>query len=149
MSIKVGDKAPDFELQDHKGKKFKLSANVGKKVLLVFHPLALTSVCEREMKNLDAIFEKLQEKNCVPVAISVDPVPTKQSMAKDCGIKKIRMLTDFWPHGKVAKLYNVFREVEGFSERANILIDEEGSIKMIKIYNLPELPDFKEILKKL
>ena len=149
MSLKVGDKAPDFELQDHKGKKFKLSENIGKKILLAFHPLAWTSVCQKEMKHLDNIFEKMEAKNCLPVAISVDTVPSKQTMAKEYGIKKIRMLSDFWPHGLVAKNYEVFREVEGFSERANILIDEEGKIKFIKIYNLPELPDFKEILKKL
>jgi len=149
MEIKIGDLAPDFELLNQKGRKFKLSDHLGKKVLLAFHPLAWTSVCKKQMKNLEANFEKMHNKNCVPVAVSVDPIPTKEALTKDLSLRKIKLLSDFWPHGEVAKLYNIFRPVEGFSERANILIDEEGKIIFLKIYNLPELPDLKEILDLL
>lgn len=49
--------------------------------------------------------------------------------------------------GKVAALYGVFNEKEGTSERANIIIDENGKIVFVKIYPGPELPDIEEIIK--
>jgi len=45
-----------------------------------------------------------------------------------------------------AQSYDLFRAKEGFSERANIIIDPEGKIIFIKIYDLPQLPDIEEIL---
>ena len=59
------------------------------------------------------------------------------------------MLSDFWPHGEVAVKYNIFREVEGFSERANVLIDENGNMLFFKIYNLPEMPDIDKVISLL
>ena len=136
MSLEIGDKAPDFELEDQQGKKFKLSDSTGKKVLLVFHPLTWTSVCSRQMKYIESFVDKLAAKNCLTVAISVDPIPGKKALAKNLGIKKLRMLSDFWPHGKVARSFKVFREIEGFSERANFLIDEKGEIIFQEVYRV-------------
>ena len=62
------------------------------------------------------------------------------------GIKRLQMLSDFWPHGEVAKLYDIFREKNGFSERANIIIDEKGKVVFFKTYPLSQLPDINEIL---
>lgn len=146
MSLNIGDFAPDFSLMDQENNTFKLSEFKGKKVLLSFHPLAWTSVCKKQMKSLDSNFDKFAAANVIPVGISVDPIPTKEAWAKDIGLKNLRILADFWPHGDIAKLYGIFRNVEGFSERANILINEDGKIELIKIYNLPELPDIQEIL---
>ncbi|WP_367884295.1 hypothetical protein [Thermococcus sp. JCM 11816] len=47
-------------------------------------------------------------------------------MGRTYGLKRLRILSDFWPHGAVSKLYGIFREDGGFSERANVLVDEEG-----------------------
>jgi len=149
MELKIGDQAPDFQILDQNGKEFKLSEQKGKKVLLAFHPLAWTSVCKKQMKQMESNTYKFKEKNTVFVAISVDPIPTKKALAKSLGLKKIRMLSDFWPHGDVAKKYHIFRGVEGFSERADIVIDENGVIMFIKVYNLPELPNIENILNIL
>ncbi len=149
MSLKINDKAPDFTLMDQYNNEFVLSDNTGKKILLSFHPLAWTSVCKKQMKALDANFDVFDQKNTIPIGISVDPIPTKNAWSKDIGLKKLRILADFWPHGNVAKLYDIFRNIEGFSERANILINEKGIIEFIKIYNLPEVPDIDEIIAKL
>lgn len=149
MSPKIKDKAPDFHLQDQHNKEFRLSDFLGKKVLLSFHPLAWTSVCRKQMKALENNFDKFTDLNTVPVGLSVDHVPTKHAWSKSMGLKKLRILADFWPHGQVARNFDIFREVEGFSERANIIIDENGNIEFMKIYNLPELPDLKEILEYL
>ncbi|HII66987.1 MULTISPECIES: peroxiredoxin [Thermococcus] len=147
--MKVGEKAPDFVLKDQDGKEFRLSGFRGKKVLLSFHPLAWTSVCEKQMRALEENYEKFESLNVVPVGISVDPIPTKKAWAEDIGLKKLRILSDFWPHGEVAKLYGIFREKEGFSERANILVDEEGKMIFFKMYPIRELPDLDEIFEFL
>ncbi len=124
--MEVGEKAPDFVLKDQNGKEFRLSDFRGKKVLLSFHPLAWTGICKKQMKALEKNYERFERLNVVPVGISVDSVPTKKAWAEHMGLKKLRILSDFWPHGGVAKLYDLFREKEGFSERANVLIDEGG-----------------------
>jgi peroxiredoxin len=147
-----GEAGPDFTLKDNRGKDFKLSALKGKRVLLSFHPLAWTKVCAQQMQSLEANREAFGSMNTVSVGISVDAVPTKNAWAKELGIKETPLLADFWPHGQVARLYSIFRDREGFSERANIILDERGKVVFIKIYEVSQLPDINEIigaLKKL
>jgi peroxiredoxin len=149
MPIRIKDEAKDFILNDQNGKEFQLAKFKGKKILLSFHPLAWTAVCAKQMKSLEknqSIFKKL---NTVAVGISVDTVPSKNAWAKSLKIKKTRLLADFWSHGAVAKLYGIFRAKQGFSERANIIIDEKQKIVFVKIYPIPQLPDINEIIKFL
>jgi peroxiredoxin len=145
--LEKGQIAPDFSLKDQDGKEFKLSNLKGKRVLLSFHPLAWTGICAKQMQALEANKDKFESLNTVPVGLSVDSVPTKKAWSENLGVKSIRLLSDFWPHGSVAKLYGVFREKEGFSERANIIVDENGKIAFLKVYELAQLPDFEEILR--
>jgi peroxiredoxin len=147
--IKVGVKAKDFALQDHNDKEFKLSKSKGKRVLLSFHPLAWTGVCAQQMKSLEANKRTLDSLNTVAVGISVDTVPSKQAWAKSLGIKNTPLLSDFWPHGEVAKLYGIFRDKDGFSERANIMVDENQKVVFFKVYPIRELPDMNEIINFL
>ncbi len=149
QTIWVGDIAPDFTLKDHHNREFKLSALVGKKVLLSFHPLAWTPVCAEQMKALEARKSELDALNTVAVGISVDSFPTKHAWAKELGLKETRLLCDFWPHGAVAHALGVFRKDDGFSERANILVDGSGRVAFIKVYDIPQAPDLDEILAVL
>jgi peroxiredoxin len=80
------------------------------------------------------------------VGLSIDAVPSKKAWADNIGIKKVPLLSDFWPHGGVAKIFDIFREKNGFSERANIIIDEKGVIALFKTYPLSQLPDRNEII---
>jgi peroxiredoxin len=144
--IKVGDMAPDFTLKDQDGKDFTLSAYRGKRVLLSFHPLAWTDVCTKQMLALEQNYATFESLNTVPVGLSVDPAPSKKAWADHWGIKKVPLLADFWPHGEVAKLFDIFREKNGFSERANIVIDEKGKVALFKTYPVSQLPDINEII---
>jgi len=137
---------PDFTLKDNRGKDFKLSELKGKRVLLSFHPLAWTKVCAEQMQSLEENKETLASLNTAAVGLSVDSVPSKNAWAKELGIKDMPLLADFWPHGEVARRYGIFREVEGFSERANIILDEGGKVVFVKIYGVHELPDINEII---
>jgi peroxiredoxin len=148
-SRKIGENSVNFSLQDQNNKTFTLSEHLGKSVLLSFHPLAWTSVCAKQMKSLEDNRANLSLLNSIAVGISVDSVPCKEAWAQSLGIVETPLLADFWPHGKVAQLYGILREKEGFSERANILVDENGRIAFSKIYELKQLPDIKEILDVL
>jgi len=147
-AIRIGCHAPDFVLRDQHNREFRLRDLRGRKVLLSFHPLAWTKVCARQMQALEKSFAQLDLANTLPVGLSVDTVPSKHFWAKSLKVKKLQMLSDFWPHGKVAKAYGIFRS-EGFSERANILVDEFGRVSWVKVYPIKELPDLGEIFKVL
>lgn len=127
-TIRIGDKAPDFVLKNQNGEEIQLSDSKGKNVLLSFHPLAWTRVCAEQMKSLEANVDAFERLNTAAFGVNVDSVPSKKAWAEYLDIKKTRLLSDFWPHGEVAALYGIFREKDGFSERANIVIDENEKV---------------------
>lgn len=146
--IKSGDRVPEFTLSDQYKKNIRISDLKGKRILLSFHPLAWTAVCAKQMKSLEQNHTRFKELNTVPFGISVDSVPSKKAWAdKELHITKTSLLADFWPHGGVAKLFGIFREKDGFSERANIIINEEQTVVFAKIYEISQLPDIEEIIK--
>jgi peroxiredoxin len=130
--IQVGDTAPDFALKDNRGREVRLTDYKGKRVLLSWHPLAWTSVCAEQMK-----------------ALSVDSVPCKNAWAKELGVADTKLRTDFWPHGGVAISYGLFREEQGFAERAKVILDENGEVIFLQTYDIPKLPDIAEIIQFL
>jgi peroxiredoxin len=144
--LAVGETAKDFTLSDQNGQAFRLSELRGKNVLLSFHPLAWTSICATQMQDLEKNTDRFEKSNAVAVGVSIDSVPCKKAWADSIGIKKTRLLADFWPHGEVAKSFGVFRDESGFSERCNIVVDEKGKILLVKIYPIKQVPDIKEIL---
>jgi len=145
--IAIGSKAPDFTLKDHNGKSVKLSSFRGKKVLLSFRPLAWTAVCQDQMRSLEQNHIAFDELNTVALGIGVDSVPSNKAWAQAMDVKNTRLLSDFWPHGEIAKSYGIFREKDGFSERASIVLDEDQKVIFTKIYPLAQLPEIEEILK--
>jgi peroxiredoxin len=144
--LAVGMSAKDFILSDQNGQAFRLSEFRGKKILLSFHPLAWTSICATQMQDLEKNTDRFEKSNTVAVGLSVDSVPCKKAWADSLGIKGTRLLADFWPHGKVAKSFGVFRAENGFSERCNIIVDEKGKILFVKVYPIKQLPEIKEII---
>ena len=148
-ALKVGDTAPDFTLKNQHGEEIKLSDLHGKKVLVSFHPLAWTPVCEVQMKSLEIKHDLLSKLNTVPLGMSVDSQPCKLEWGEYIGIEKLDMLADFWPHGGAASKFGVFIEKAGISGRANFIIDEKGKIIFIKIYEKSEIPDIEEIIRFL
>ncbi len=148
--IKIGDLAPDFELEDQDGKKVKLSELKGKKVLISFHPLAWTPICIDQMRDLESHYEEIEKKGVDTVlGISVDPQPSKGVWAKSLGLEEVRILADFEPKGKMAKDYGLYNEEFGTSQRANVLVDEEGKVTWIKKYKMSELPDIDEVIENI
>lgn len=144
--IQVGDTFGDFSLKNQKEAVIDTASLTGKKLLLSFHPLAWTEVCAKQMQSLEANCDILESLNTVAFGLSIDSAPCKKAWAKSLGIEKTALLADFWPHGGLAMRLGIFIERFGFSERANIILDEKRIASLVKIYPLKELPDISEIL---
>ncbi len=147
--IKPGNNAPDFKLKNQHRVEISLKSLKGQKVLLSFHPLAWTRVCDLQMRALEVKHDELDELNVVALGISVDSQPCKKEWSDFLEIEKTSLISDFWPHGEVAQKYGVFIEKAGISGRANILIDEKGEVIFSREYDIPEIPDIEEIIRFL
>ena len=147
--IEIGDVFGDFSLKSHTEAVVDTATMAGKKILLSFHPLAWTEVCAKQMQSLEANFEAFQSLNTVPLGLSVDSVPCKKAWAMNLAIEKVDLLADFWPHGGIAAKLGIFIDKLGFSERANIILDEQRKAIFVKVYPIRELPDIHELLNFL
>ena len=144
--VQPGDLAKNFSLKDQNDKTFDLYEQNGRRILLSFHPLAWTDYCAAQMKSLEDKREALTSLNCVPVGISVDSVPCKRAWASSLALTHTPLLCDFWPQGEVARKYGIFRDQNGFSERANVIVNEKQKVVFIKIYPVHSVPDIDEII---
>src|ERR1700683_5284954 len=101
MAVEIGDVAPDFELPDQHGTPVKLSSFRGSKnVVLVFYPLA----CSGELCGLRDDFPEVDRDDVELLTVSVDSMFTHRAWA-DAEKFEFGLLSDFWPHGDVAKAY--------------------------------------------
>ena len=147
---KVREKAPDFELPAVGGKTVALRDYLGKKtVLLSFHPLAWTSICAEQMKDLQENIQTLMDKDAVALGISVDSVPTKTAWAQSLSITDVVFLSDFEPKGAVAKKYGVYVDEKGFGGRAVFVVNKEGIVIFAHVFPLGKKPDLSEIMPVL
>jgi peroxiredoxin len=148
-TLKVGDKAPDFTLQDQTGKDITLSSYVGRKnVVLVFYPLSFTSVCDVQMPGYNKEQQTFNGLNAQVFAISVDSAPVHKIWAEQLGGIEYPLLADFWPHGEVAKRYGVLLE-SGVAARATFIIDTTGTIRYIELHEMGKVPDRNKIIEFL
>ena len=143
--IKIDDLLPDFSLKDQNSNSISRRHLKNNKILLSFHPLAWTKVCAQQMQGLESNFDELAKLNTIAFGLSIDSVPSKKAWAIDLGIEKTSLLSDFWPHGGLARQLGIFREQDGFSERANIIADASGKVIFTRIYEIKTLPDMNEI----
>ena len=147
MVIEKGKKLEGFTLTDQYENEVSLSDFAGKKVLLSFHPLAFTSICAQQMQALDDNYERFKKLNTVPLGISVDAQPSKTAWSESLDLENLKILADFHPKGELARELGVYVEEEGFSGRANILLDEAGQVIWTKVYELSQVPDLKEVFE--
>lgn len=146
QTLKVGDQAPDFELNGPGGFTFRLSDYRGKKnVVLFFFPAAFSPVCAQQLPDVEKQRLQFEDHETQIVGISVDNVWALDAFQKQLGIS-YPLLADFWPHGAVAEKYGVLRP-QGVSERAIIAIDKQGVVRYINVAPTPrEIPDTSEAL---
>ena len=151
MAIAVGTKAPEFSLKskDAEGvKDIKLADNLGKKnTVLLFFPLAFTSVCTKEMCDITQGIKAYQDLDAAVYGISVDSPFAQEAWAQKENIR-IPLLSDL--NKKIAAAYGVLLDdLLGFgstSARAAFVIDKQGIIRYSEQTPTPkDLPDFAKI----
>ena len=129
MALENDTTAPDFELPNQFGEHVRLSDYRGKRpVALVFFPLAFSSTCTGELCELRDNIALFGSEHVELIGISVDSKASLRAFAEQEGYD-FTMVSDFWPHGAVAKEYGVFLEEKGFANRASFLIDVNGIIR--------------------
>ena len=152
LEVKLGDSAPDFTLPSVQGDDVKLSRYRGdKNVVLSFVPAAWTPVCSEQWPGYNIAREVFEQHSAILLGITVDNIPTLYAWTKGMGRVWFPVLSDFWPHGAVAKSYGVLRS-KGVSERAIFVIDKKGVIRYIDVHDINERPPLDSIvdaLKKL
>ena len=148
-AIAVGTEAPDFELRDNNAQTHRLSSFRGdKNVVLVFYPFAFTGVCTGEMCAIRDDVASLQNDDTQVFAISCDTVASLRVFAENEGLT-YPLLSDFWPHGQVAKSYGVFNETLGAADRGTFIIDKAGIIRWTVRNAIKDARDIAEYQKAL
>jgi len=147
--LKVGEKAPIFTLPAISGKKVSLSQYLGKKnVVISFVPAAWTPVCSDQWPGYNLIKDIFDKNDATLIGITVDNIPTLYAWTGEMGNLWFPVLSDFWPHGAVAKKYGVLRS-NGVSERALFVIDKKGIIRYIDIHDINQRPNLEVLVKEL
>ena len=141
MTLEVGSEAPDFTLKDQNNQDVSLSSYRGSKnVLVVFFPLAFTGTCQGELCQVRDTLPKYENDSTAIVAISVGAPPTHKIWAGEQGYT-FPLLSDFWPHGEVARDYGVFDEERGFANRGTFVIDTDGIVRFAEMNGPGEARD--------
>lgn len=150
--LPVGEVAPDFELPDDTGQPVRLSDLRGRPTLLVFYPLDWSPGCSQQLDLYQQEIEEFERRGVQLIGVSVDSIYSHGAWAAARGIS-FPLLADFHPKGEVARRYGVWREQDGFSDRALFLIDAEGRIayKHIspQLHHIPDIYDLFDALDKV
>jgi peroxiredoxin (alkyl hydroperoxide reductase subunit C) len=149
VKVKVGQKAPGFTLKAVSGEKVSLQDYFGKKnVVLSFVPAAWTPVCSDQWPGYNIVKDLFDEHNTILLGITVDNIPTLFSWTHQMGKLWFPVLSDFWPHGQVAKKYGILRS-DGVSERALFVIDKKGIIRYMDVHDINQRPSLEILIKEL
>lgn len=140
--IAAGDHAPDFTLPDQYGKKLHLAElRRGRGVLVVFVPFAFSGICTNELQEIRDDLGAFQNEHVQVVAVSCDPMFTLRAW-DDAEGYFFPLLSDFWPHGDVARAYGVFDESGGFARRGTFFLDPEGVVRWSLVNGPGDRRDF-------
>jgi peroxiredoxin len=149
LAAEVGELAPDFELRDQHGTPVRLSDRRGaRSVVLVFYPFAFSGVCSAEMGALRDSFPEAARPDVELMAVSADTVFALRTWADDQGFS-FALLSDFWPHGAVARSYGVFDENMGAARRGTFILDKAGVVRWKVVNPIPQARDVADYQKAL
>jgi peroxiredoxin len=147
-ALAPGTPAPDFTLPSGPGETISLKAFRGRPVVLVFYPADWSSVCGDQVVLYNEILPIFKEYQAQLLGISVDGVWCHRAFAEAKSLD-FPLLADFEPKGAVARAYGVYREEDGFSERALFVIDAEGVIRWSYVSPIGINPGANGILANL
>jgi mycoredoxin-dependent peroxiredoxin len=132
MTLSVGDVAPEFSLPDQDKQVVSLADLRGTPVLLVFYPFAFSGKCTGELCQLRDELADYTGAGVRVLAISTDPVFSLKAF-RDAEGFDFPLLSDFWPHGEVARAYGVFNDKAGMAVRGTFLVDADGVVRFAEV----------------
>ena len=149
MAISVGAAVPDFTLKDQNQKEVKLSQFKGtKNVVIVFYPLDWSPVCTNEHTCFVNDLKRFESLGAQVLGVSVDSVWSHKAFAEKMGIH-YPLLADFHPRGAVGDIFGVYLAEKGITGRAIAVVDRNGKLAWFKNYDIPTVPDVKEVAEAL
>ena len=140
----IGQRAPDIDLPDGNGKRWKLSENRGKAVVLIFYPGDETPVCTKQLCSVRDNWSRYQETGAEVVGINTNSIEKHASFAANHKLP-LRLLSD--SDGNVVRAYkmkNIFA-----IRRGVIVIDREGVIRYRKVVLPIFRPSDEEIITEI
>ena len=152
MQLKTGDKAPLFTLYNSATEPTSLEDYRGRKVVLLFFPMAFTSVCTEELCSMRDALAEYNGMDTDVLAVSVDS-PFTLAKFKEVEGLNFPLLSDF--NKEVSRqygaLYDTFVfDMQGVSKRAAFVIDEEGIVRYAEVLdNAGDLPNFAAVRETL
>ena len=132
--LTVGEKAPEFTLQDKDGNTVSLSDFAGKKVVVYFYPKDNTPGCTRQARAFAAVYEELQQLGAVVLGVSRDSSASHLRFIQKNGLP-FRLLSD--PERTVLEAYGVWQEKKNYGKvsmgvvRSTYIIDEDGLVEKV------------------
>lgn len=137
-----GEPTPDFTLVDQYGADVSLSSVRGQRnAVIVFYPAAFSGICRGELRLIRDGLEDFQTDDIQCFTVSCDSMYTLRAWA-DAEGHFFPLLSDFWPHGAVARRYGVFDEEEGFALRGTFLLDRDGRLVWSEVLGIGQPRDF-------
>jgi peroxiredoxin len=148
IAIAAGTSAPEFSLPSTPDQKVALSEFRGHRVVLAFYPADWSPVCGDQLALYSELHSEFEKFDATLVGISVDGAWSHTAFAKDRHYR-MPLLADFEPKGEVARRYGVYREGDGFAERALFVIDRGGRIRWAYVSPVGVNPGADGILRAL
>ena len=152
MTLQTGEKAPEFSLYDSAKEKVSLDDFKGRKLLMLFFPLAFTSTCTKELCSVRDSIAEYSRVDAEVVGISVDSLYTLAKFKEEQGLN-FKLLSDFNKETSEAygSLYPTFGfDMRGVSKRSAFVIDREGILRHCEVLeNAGLVPDFSAIARAL
>lgn len=148
MPITVGQDAPDFMMYDTNKKKVSLSSYRGKTVVLMFFPFAFSSLCTKEMCEMEENYSFYEKLNAEVIGVSVDSLYTNKKF-KEVYNLDFPLLSDF--NKDVSRMYDSLEEhfafdYRGVSKRSTFVVDKNGKIAYAEILASPgDYPDMQKL----
>jgi peroxiredoxin len=152
MALQKGDKAPAFKLVNTDKKEVTLEDFKGKNLVIVFFPMAYSSICTAELCSLRDNLVDYSGLDAEVVGISVDSPFTLDQFRKDQKLP-FQLLSDFNKEASTAydALYeNFVFGLKGVSRRSAFVVDKEGNIQYAEVLeSAGDLPNFEAVKQTL
>lgn len=145
----AGTQAPLFTLADQHGSDRSLADELEQRpALLVFYPFAFSRICGGELRELQASLGEFEGRGVSLFGVSCDPMFSLRVYAEQEGFG-FPLLSDFWPHGEVARTYGVFDAAKGCARRGSFLIGRDGVVRWSLVNPISEARPLSSYLDAL